>query len=227
MTVPIHMKVVARGDFVGTGGGAPATGESWTFSLKFSRDAGGLIADAQANDVHVDAIFARIGEYISTSLFQDTVVLTGVSAYAIKADGLMEGNPNTFLGTGTLPRGTGTLHYPFQVATVVSTVAENRGPARFGRFFLPGPAVQLGADGRMPVGDVITLVSLTTDMLKDVSDEVDLGLDHSSELLNISSLGGGTRQTVDFIRIGRVYDTHRSRRTSLDEDYQNSGHIDW
>lgn len=227
MTVPTHIKVVARGDFVNTAGGAAATGESWTMSWKFSREGGGLTADATASDVHVDAIFTRVGEYLATSQFQDTVVLTGISAYAIKPDGLMEGNPNTFLGTGTLPRGTGTTHYPFQIATVVSTVAVNRGPARFGRFYLPGPALALGADGRMAAINVADLVTTTVDMLKDVSDEVDLGGAGSSNMINVSSLGGGTKQVVDFVRIGRVYDTHRSRRTSLDEDYQNSGHIDW
>jgi hypothetical protein len=228
VTVPPHIRVVARGNFVSNSGALVGTGEGWSMSWKFSDGGDGIQTGAQASDVHVENIANRLGEEIDTNRYSNHVSLFMVTAYRIKADGKMDGNPNLFtFSGGTEPRGNGSVDYPPQVALVVTSVAQNRGPARFGRFYLPAPSVSLQGDMRLDNASAQLYLDSWVACLKDMSDEVDLGVTHSSELVNISTLQGGVQQGVDRLEVGRVLDTHRSRRRNLLEERVVGTHVDW
>lgn len=221
MAVPTHMKIVFRGVFTGTP-------ETWSFGQHYSRD---VIAnpDAEASDVNVENCATIFDTYfhVSTAQFPSSAKLTDVRAYAIGTDGLMEGDPNIFDCSALDFRGASSVIYPPQIALTMTHVAVHRGPARFGRCFLPTSA-PVGSDFRISTSVADGIMGQYVNFLKDVSDEIDLAGANSSEMLNISAVGtGGARQVVDHIEVGRALDTLRSRRRALLEERRVGTHIDW
>ena len=221
MPVKSHLKIVFRGVFLNSP-------EIWSFSTKWSRNvvAGG---DAGTADIDQSAVTAALSAFMGTALFQNNTSCTEWRAYQIGTDGLTEGNPLLVDISATPVTGTGsTRNYPTDVALCITTVADNRGHARFGRFYLPGPHSGLDNGRRIPLSDVTAMSDACTDFLKGVSDSIDLpGTIDSSEMLNISNDSASTAQTVDHIKVGRVFDRISRRRNALDEDYFEGGHIDW
>lgn len=222
MTVKPHIKVVFRGVFA-------SSPEEWSFGLHFDSDDPLGIDDAGAGDVHLDQCLTAAQAFIGTALFQSRVKLTDIRAYKIKPDGLTEGNPNILLiPAGSQPTGASGVSLPLQIAWAVTTVGADRGPARFGRFYLPGPARTVEADGRVNQPQTQEALAQVVTFTKAVSDAVDLsGFTTSANLVNVSGIGTGTTQVVDHLELGRVLDTMRSRRNKLDEAREKSGHIDW
>lgn len=222
MPVVPHIKVTFRGVFTG----CP---EEWSFGLHFSSNDPLGIDDSGASDVHLDQCLAAAQTYMNNARFNDRVKMTDIRAYKIKSDGLMEGNPSILLiPNASQPNGQGATHHPLQIAWCVTTVGAERGPARFGRFFLPGPSVPVDNDSRISANDTNNMLAATVQFTKDVSDAVDLsGVTTSSNLVNVSGIGTGTNQVVDHLELGRVLDTIRTRRNKLDEARVASGHIDW
>lgn len=222
MAVPEHIKIVFRGVFDGTP-------EIWSFGTKWtSKNAGD--PDAHASDVGDAGVLAALNALFGNSNFQASAVCTGWRAYDIGSDGNMVGNPKIveYVGAGR-PKGTAAAHkYPPQIALCVTTEAEDRGPGRLGRFFLPGPSISLDTDGRLSTGGAGTYLTLVTQFLKDVSDSIDAPFTLvGSSMINVSAVGTGTSQVVKRLRMGRVYDTLRTRRAAMDEGYIPGGDIDW
>lgn len=221
MPVPTHFKFVFRGIF-------ETTPETWSFSMKFSRDnpAG---PDAQVSDIDEGAVTTAVDTFFGSASagIPSRCVLTDWRAYEIGTDGLMENNPLIHLMADDSVRGaTGTI-YPPQIAAVVTTVGANRGPGRFGRFYLP-TALPMELTGlRMSATVATNAMELTSTFMKDVSNAIDLEGTQSSEGLNISAVAAGSRQAIDHLEMGRVFDTLRNRRKSLLEERVETGHIDW
>jgi len=223
LPVPTHFRFVVRGMFVNTP-------EEWSFGTHFTR-AETAGPDAGLDDVSESGVTAAVDAFIGTSNFQSSVKATDWRMYVIGTDGKMEGNgPLLHDYTGSGPVGGGSLKYPPQVSVAITCVADNRGPAKLGRFYLPGPGKALGTDLRMSAADAGFLGSDVTTFLKAVSDSIDMPFTTSAKGVNVSSRGGagaGTIQEIDHLEVGRVFDTIRSRRRSLDEDRQVVAQIDW
>ena len=221
MPVPTHMKIVVRGVF-------NATPEEWTYSMKFSRDNDG-VPDAGIGDINQGDVTAALTAFHASSLFTAQVWVTGWRAYVIGEDGTMEGNPLVVeYTTGQYIKGLVTVRYSeLDTSACITTVAGDRGPARFGRFFVPAPAMAVQADGRWGVSDVTAMLTAATTMAKAVSDAIDLEATTSSSMLNISDVGTGAKQIVKRMKCGRVPDSQRRRRRSLLEEYIETGDIDW
>jgi hypothetical protein len=225
MSVPTHFKFVFRGVFLNTP-------ETWSFSTHMSRDNDAGL-DAELTDISVESVDDALFGLIGSGLISSRVEVSDWRAYKIGTNGNMEGNapllrefePGEFVGQAA------GVQYPPQVALVVTTVGPDRGPGRFGRFYLPGPNKPLGADARISIAHAQEYVTVATTFLKSLSDSIDLEALQSAEGLNISpgppGSPTGTRQTVDHVEVGRVYDTLRNRRKSLLEERELSGHIDW
>lgn len=222
MPVPEHIKIVFRGVFDGTP-------EIWSFGTKWSSKNAGD-PDAHADNVGEAGIITALNGLLNNSNFQASAICDGFRAYDIGTDGNMVGNPKIVEWVGAARiKGTAAAHkFPPQIALCVTTEAEDRGPGRLGRFFLPGPAISLDTDGRLSTGGVATYSGLITQFLKDVSDSIDAPFTLvGSSMLNVSAVGAGTSQVVKRIRLGRVYDTLRTRRSAMDEAYVPGGDIDW
>jgi len=224
MGTPVHFRFSFRGVFLNTP-------EEWSFGLHYKRD-NPADDDAHVGDINVgnvnDALAAFI-QHSGSASFQPNVKATEWRAYEIGPDGKMENNPLLVDVTADNLVGIASLKYPPQCSIVATFVAANRGPARFGRIYLPPLGTSVGTDLRLSDGDAGEIRESVTDFVKAVADSIDLELTTSSELLNISEKPApdGHKQTVDHIEVGRVYDTMRSRRRSMVEDRNVGGHIDW
>jgi hypothetical protein len=225
VAVPVHFKLVVRGVFL-------TTPETWSFSTKYSRDKAGL-PDLGSDDVDGPQITTAVTTLLANSHFSSAVGVSDWRMYAIGPDGLMsnpEGPKMVTFAPGAI-KGTGTVRFPPQIALCCTTVASNRGPARFGRFYLPGPADAIDTDLRYTDAQAAVYRTLATQFMKDVSNSIDMGLGSSSEGLNISDgpagSSTGTRQSIDHMEVGRVLDTLRNRRKGLVEARNVGGHIDW
>lgn len=226
MAVPTHFKFTFRGVFDGTP-------EGWSFGCKMSRD-NPLSDDAHLTDIDQDGVTAAVVAFFAACPMSSLVKLSDWRAYVIGTDGRMEGNApliKEFEGAAR-PHGTNATVVPFpQVAHVVTMMGAERGPAQYGRMYLPGVIKPLSADMRLSVADAGDLLTASTDFLKAVSDCIDLEPPQSSEGLNVSpgppGSPTGTRQAIDHLEFGRVTDTMKSRRRSLLEERVTGGHIDW
>jgi len=221
MTVPTHLRVVFRGIFVGTP-------ETWSFGLKFSRD-NTVGLDASLSDVDTPGMKDAWVTFAANtaSKIPNNVKLMDVRSYIIGTDGKMEGNPEIVDVSALNLIGATALAYPPQVCVVMTHVGPDRGPARFGRAFLPTAANINGTDSRMTTTVADGIRTAYTTFVKTCSDKIDLEVASSAVQLNISNVGAGARQTVDHHEIGLVFDTLRSRRRAMLEERRAGGHIDW
>lgn len=225
MAVPTHFRFTVRGIFVGTE-------ETWSNVFHFSRENTGEL-DAGLDDVNKDNVSDAVAAFYGSGFVSPSIEVSDWRMYVIGTNNKMEGNAPMMREyvTSELRGGAGTTPFPAQIALCISTVAVNRGAAQFGRFYLPGPTRPIGSDFRISAGDASTYAGLAVTFLKDVSDAIDLMILTQSAGIHVSpgppGSSTGTSQEIDHVRVGRVYDTIQSRRRSLEEDYQLTGHIDW
>lgn len=223
MPVPTHFKFTFRGIF----NNSP---EQWSFGAHFKRDVGSA-EDSGVDDINQGAVTSALSALMQNVGMGGDVWATDWRAYEIGTNGKMQNNPLLVdVSSDTSCRGNSTNRFPPQIATCITLVANNRGPARYGRFYLPGPSASMASDWRMTEANAAAIAETVTTFLKSVADSIDLTLPTtSSECLNVSVRGGadGTKQTVDHVEVGRVFDTIRSRRNKLLEERHVHGHIDW
>jgi hypothetical protein len=223
VTVPTHIKITFEGIF------AP-TAEIFTFSMKFTNTGGPFgINDADAQDVHLDQVETATRAFWNTNSFGTGIRVTEFNSYLIGPTGAMVGNPQNRMAspviTGTAAAG---FRYPLQTSLCVTTVANNRGPARFGRFFLPQVAHDIDGMGQYDLTAMNSLLVKLVTWTKAVSDAVDIPAFTSGvSLANISSIGTGTMQVVDHLELGLRPDVMRSRANKIPESRLKSAHIDW
>lgn len=223
MAVPTHFRFSIRGEFTGTP-------EGWNYGFKFGRDVSAS-EDAGLGDIDEAAVSTALATFHSNSIFTMVSHLTEWRAYVIGTDGKMEGNGPLLHEYATeVAGGSSGSFMPPQVSLAVTTVADDRGPGKLGRFYLPGVRLQVAPDMRISEAEADDVNELVVAMLKGISDAIDIpGTIESSTAVNISTRPSpdGTRQDVDHLEVGRVYDTIRSRRRSLLEERFVGGQIDW
>jgi hypothetical protein len=224
MTVPLHFKFTARGIFTNTP-------ETWSFSFKMTNEVAGG-DDGVTGNIDAGAVTTAFSGLFSAGWISSRCHMTDWRAYEIGHDGHVLDDSDilvTELEDGDVS-GSASNRYPPQIALVVSTIGDNRGPAQFGRFYLPGPAHDLQTDMRLSTTNADSINTDVTAFLKAVSDSIDLDGLTSSKGCNISSRGNGgagTLQQIDHVETGRVLDTLRTRRNKLVEERQVGGQIDW
>lgn len=223
-TVPTHFRHVVRGKFLGSS-------EIWSFGTHWSRSVA-LGPDAGLDQVNESAVTAALADLVSHVSLSSMVEVTDWRFYQIGSDGKMEGDGPLIheFASGEL-KGSGTRVLPPQVALVVSKVSDHRGPAQFGRFYLPASALSVNAaDGRLTSAAAAGVHDNVVVWAKAVSDAIDIpGTIQSATMVNVSRspVGTGTLQDVDHLRVGLALDTLRTRRNALKEDYYEGGQIDW
>lgn len=116
-----------------------------------------------------------------------------------------------------------TVFHPFQVATGVSMLTPRSGQNGRGRFYLPASALSVGTDGRISAADA-QIVSLSC---AGWLSTLNAAMTGTSRVI-VASQGsvrqglGPVNSPVTSVRVGRVLDTIRSRRTSLLEEYSTN-----
>jgi hypothetical protein len=218
MTFPEHNRFVVRGQF-GT------TKEIWSNVLHFTSSQTFPTQDVHPqSDWDGSAITSAVNAFYGSSLFSANVRTTGWRGYTIGANGRFT-DQNILVNDYDTPNSAGgTNRYPPQVALALTLTADNRGPARLGRVFLPsvstgfdGPTCEISSGG---ADDLLAAFKTYVEALKDAM----YPLAASGEsLLNVSKIGTGTLQKVTSYRCGLVLDTIRTRRNKLVENYRELG----
>jgi len=226
--VPKHLKVVIRGIFNGTP-------EIWSYSLKFKSNFT-LSEDNKAARLDQAEVKAAITAFHTGGVFTSMVWCTGWRAYDIGTDGKMEGNPVIVDYAGAdIAKGGGGANLPITTSMCITTEAANRGPGRYGRFFLPLPSQNVGTDGRWSTAGVDSVMNATLTFVKAISaaskpNDVVPMLNISAESTG-SSKGYGAHgpesQEVKRLKAGLVPDVIQSRSNKLLEEYRQTSDISW
>lgn len=112
--------------------------------------------------------------------------------------------------------GAGNGHPP-QCSVAVTTLTERtRGRASRGRMYLPGNNSTIGDDGRITVAAASNIAVRTAAFLDEVTDLMGV------PAAVFSDVGTGAMNPIVAVSVGRVVDTQRRRRRSLEEDRQRA-----
>lgn len=190
--------------------------ETFTYSLSLRRD---FDAPLDPPDVVPQGVIDAVTTFHAAgghSMTSTSAHLTMIKLNEIGTDGRYTSEGDTVQHEFDTPvPGSGVPLHPPQIAVAVTLrTAKRRGRAHAGRFYLPMLAQTMGPDGRMSVGAQQGLATAATTFLDDLNAALP-----GYEVAVLSNVGTGEVETVTHVAVGRVVDTMRSRRTSLDEDY--------
>jgi hypothetical protein len=203
-----HVRVTMSGTL-----GSATDGEAFACGFQFGGEGLDAVV-ALPVPAQLDAVSAACQLWFSraTSSIWNTAKLTQVKFAVIGADGRYAGDPyiSTFL---TVSGASSSNTHPFQVSRVITLDSARRGPTGRGRFYSPVPTGSVDADGTQQGAVALEAAGSARTMLNDVN----AALTGAARVVVASSKGYNS--TVTSVRVGRVLDTVRSRRTSLSEGY--------
>ena len=192
-------------------------GEQWTWSMSFIQD---IVATPATPPTEVPAgVITALTTFhqSSTVAMGSGVTLDGIKLNEIGPDGRYT-NPTSSVEHffETPVPAAGTIQLPPQCAVAVSLLTDNkRGLAHRGRFYLPAIGQPTGPDGRLTTtrqsGLLTEAAALVASLNTALGPNFILGV--------TSDRRTGAQNTVTSLAVGRVVDTIRSRRRSLEEDY--------
>jgi len=204
---------------LGTMGIAPEL-ESWTFGLKYDGVDATDYSQATADGV-ADAIFSALSTMIVSSLmkFSDLCYARSARVYRVGTDGLTYGVIGYAGGSDAVSGARTTDLHPYQISNVISLVAPGRPPGVRGRCYLPPQGVSVNTSSQIDETDTTNFINGFATMATAVGTALEGLTAATPELVIASGVGSGTLKKVEELRCGRIPDTHRSRRRSLDEAY--------
>lgn len=203
MPTPAHTRVT----FSGTLGAPSSPVEKWSFGLNFRPPA--AAPGAPRNTVATNCATAYTEHLLAIT--PPFATLTEVKVAAIQADGTYADDPGILEGSyqGT----SGGIVYPYDMALVVSLVTATRGAKGRGRYYPPAPGYPLNnTDGKISATSRDTFATAHLAFLQALQEVPGLGS------LVVASTSGILSDVTD-IRVGRVMDVVRSRRSGIDEEY--------
>lgn len=205
-------------------GGKLAGGEDWTNSINLAlvnlAAEGEVVAtdtllNDQLNDftANLETFFAAVRAYVSP-----TTTLEWSKLAVIGPDGRYAAAP---VSRPIEPMyGSSPLIYPNQIALALSMQSDAWGArGKNGRIFLAGASVKLSGDGRMEVEPRNQIATAFAAFIEGLNDSGKFLTMPNVGVVIASAVGEGAFNPVTRVRVGRVFDTIRSRRTSLTEDY--------
>ncbi len=187
--------------------------EAFSFGVSLST---GVLAGEQNGPLFQDivqdcvAYFQRPDTQISQSARLREVKLAFIGADGKYTNNALISAPLDIPGPDARAR------HPFQCSLAVSLGTDRRGSSGRGRYYLPMPAMGVGADGEISNGDALFCRNSAQTWLNALNNSP--GVDNTTGGVIIAS-GKGFETKVTTVRVGRVVDTVRSRRRSLDEAY--------
>lgn len=202
------LRLVVSGTLYGT--------EQFAWSLAISRN----FETDPAPDTIPQALIDAVVAYHSDPATQTgaRAELTMIKLNEIGPNGRYANPSETVLHEFETPvAGEGNASQPPQTAVAVTLrTAVRRGLAKSGRFYLPHLSYGPSSDGRMLAGQAENIATATTTFLQAINPA--LGGNWAPAVT--SDVREGAIRKVTHCEVGRVLDTIRSRRSSLEEDYQ-------
>jgi hypothetical protein len=197
--------------------------EDFNFSLSIVPLGGGsmsAVTQALCDDVtaHVASWFGTsagpVGPGISTRAAMVSAKLNRIDTDGRYMDAVAV---ETVLGTPIV--GAVASNQPAQVSAAITLqTAIARGRGSKGRFYLPMPSQMssLGTDGRITVAQALQMAEACAYLIREINSEYA----GTAAVGVASNAGAGIHAAATEVRVGRVPDTIRSRRSSLAEDYE-------
>lgn len=188
----------------------------FSFSLSLRRTVVGPPPPDEVPEGIIDAVHAF---WVSTAnLISQHAVLQTLKLNEIGVDGKYTQDSTVLYDFDPPVQGSAGGNPAPQISLAISTATANaRGRAHAGRFYLPAPATDPDATGMLPASRVAIYMSEAKVML----DAINAGIS-THQLAVVSNLGAGYEHDITGIRVGRVLDTIRSRRSAFDEAYQST-----
>lgn len=195
-------------------GGPLFTVEEWSCSLALIEEEPGGEHPAYPETVPQGVIDA-VTAFIVSGLISSDAKLGWIKLNPIGTDGRYMTNQTVRWDDATPAAGTGNTGYIPQTALVVSLqTGFARGYAHSGRFYLPVPDVYPAADGVVAEATITPYVTAATTFLEALNTALT-----GFRVGVVSNVGTGAEREVTNVRVGRVLDTMRSRRTKIPETY--------
>lgn len=195
--------------------GQPQVAEEWSCGLAIGGPGTDLTLSPPP-DVAYEGCVENVGQW-----FQDDRVgiarharLQWVKLALVNAQNRYVGDARMTEGMNYSPSqvGIGAFH-PFQTARVITLGTGQRGASKRGRIFAPVPNALVDDEGLTTPESASGCAAATAVFLSNLNDH----FPGTSQVVIASSKGYNTAVTT--VSVGRVLDTMRSRRTSLDERY--------
>lgn len=202
--------------------------EEWSNSLRLVPNAGGVTETEASTTMALDDLEADLRAFYATARFSQALTVDYIKLNRIGPDGKYLSKTHTNVRYPSVQiKGTATSYAAPQLSVVCTLLtAAQRGYASRGRVFLAGMSglaqdVQL-ADGAMNDAQRVGWRDAFAGFLNNINNWP--GLDAAWAGLDVSvvSDGGlslvGAQNKVTGVQVGRVLDTQRRRRASLNED---------
>lgn len=216
MYVP-HYKLVFGGTLCGT--------EQWSCSLNLATSPYNAWPVGFDLDAHFADAVSDLGQWLQRA---DSKIggasLTQIKLNKIDANGRYEdpNHPHTkaYAGINSSPS---VLLAPQCAVVVTLLTAKARGAGAKGRFFTPALLAAVEGDGRMSLATATAIATSAKTLINDLNNWP--GVDFLGDLrVVVATQGtagdpGAENVPVTGVAVGRVVDTHRSRRASLDEQH--------
>lgn len=214
MTYLPHWRATFKGEFKTS---TTAEGyEQWNTSLAFNfglnQFAG--VAQEKAEDLRDD--FAALMDSLP-GFFAANTYFTEVRLDSVGSNGKIDQDAVFAVVGGSGKAGGAGVTLPPSCAVALTLDTKVRGRSRFGRMYLPLCAVPLNITGGMSEGDAQFILGNCKTFIQNASNSP--GVDAGFGAAVASGVGAGSLAPIQEIRIGRVIDTMRSRRRSMDESY--------
>jgi hypothetical protein len=213
-----HIRVTAIGRL-----GPAGAGERFQYGINLRKQASAFDPNNAAWQDLADDVSAFHGR--PTSFINVGAVLEEVKIASIAPDELGRDRytDDPIIFQYQTPGGAGTADQRLlpQSALAVSLMTERRGRTGRGRFFLPLPNVLVDSnDGwRIPAATATSIGASAVQLLDDMANQPGFDL---VGLFPVVASTKGYHSDVTQVRVGRIVDTIRSRRRSLDESYVES-----
>lgn len=213
-------RIVAIGTLAGT--------EQFNFGLNVIKTDAGILPAEEEMLPLLAPIFSAwfaLGQPTGPGIMENAI-LTSLKVNGIGTDGKYL-RPDSFehVYTSGIP-GPQTGLVPSQLSHAVSLrTAVGRGLASKGRFYLPPTwsTVQTQADGRVTTTVAASLATAAKNLIANINTAYAGAQTGDEAVMRVgvtSNVRTGAQHAVTRVQVGRVVDTIRSRRTSLDEDPQ-------
>jgi hypothetical protein len=211
-----HLRLTLSGDLISRETGGPVI-EGFSVRLNASNPAG-VSGNWMDGEVFPDVVADCVAFWgRPTSFIAGQCVLREVKVARI-------GNLGKYVGDAKIaavnqPGAGGVLPYPPQISIAVSLDTGQRGASKRGRIFLPGPTMGMELDHSINGSAVTSLRDSVATWINALNNAP--GFDANSPRVTIAS-SKGFNTDVTSVRVGRVFDTQRRRRRSLQERYSLS-----
>lgn len=203
-----------RLSFVGTLWGV----DQWSINLSLTNGPAAPVVDQATLDAIRGDFKTHLMSAAPANVLGGPARLTYVKAARIGTDGkYMDAAPTISNEAAGGHPGTGTSPHAPQVALAVTLLGANpRGAAGRGRFFIPAPTAAIGVDGRVSDPAAQAIADQVAKFINAVNPRVAGGV----SIVGPTTASGraGASQPVTAVRVGRVFDTVRSRRSSFPEE---------